>query len=204
MRIVAIDASRGRGVVSRSVAVAASSARDAGATVEIVRLADHDIRFCTGCGMCSFTGSCKIDDDLPAIVEKIAASDGVIFGVPSYFRKADRRIQAVMDRLSKYFSSNGQLRLPGFSEARVPSEPVARAAKRAVIITATSAPEPIATFFGYNTGPIRELRNSLSSGGIRTVGSLAVAGTWTKSRPELDEWECDKATSLGRVLAGKI
>jgi len=60
----------------------------------------------------------------------------------------------------------------------------------------------MATFFGYTTGPIRELRSALGSGGIRTVGSLAVAGTW--SRPELDEWECDKARSLGRVLAGKI
>jgi NAD(P)H-dependent FMN reductase len=204
VRIIAIDASRGRGVVSRSVELAARSAEQAGATVERIHLADYDVRFCTGCKMCRLTGSCKIDDDLPVLVEKIASSDGVIFGVPSYFRKADRALQAVMDRLCKYFASDGQLRLPGFSDKDIPVAPVARLAKRAVIITATHAPEPIATFFGYNTGPIRELRTSLSSGGIRTVGSLAVAGTWTKSRPELDEWECDKASSLGRVLAGKI
>ncbi len=204
MRIIAIDASRGRGVVSRSVELASRSAEEAGATVERVRLADIDVRYCTGCKMCRFTGACKIDDDLPSLAEKIAASDGVIFGVPSYFRKADRPLQAVLDRLAGYFSKSGQLRLPGFSDRDVPLVPEARAARRAVIITATDAPEPIATFFGYNTGPIRELRRSLGSGGIRTVGSLAVAGTWTKSRPDLDEWECDKAQSLGRVLAGKI
>jgi len=202
VRIIAIDASQGRGVVTRSVELAARSAEQAGATVERVRLADHDIRYCTGCKMCRLTGTCKIDDDLPGLAERIAASDGVIFGVPAYFRKAERPLQAVLDRLAGYFSRNGQLRLPGFSEREVPSAPDARAARRAVIITATAAPEPIATFFGYNTGPIRELRRSLGSGGIRTIGSLAVSGTW--ARPELDVWECDKAESLGRVLAGKI
>ncbi len=204
VKIIAIDASRSRGVVSRSVELAAKSAENAGATVERVRLTDYDIRFCTGCKMCNLTGACKIDDDLPGLAEKISESDGVIFGTPAYFRKADRSLQAVMDRLSSFFADNGQLRLPGFSEREVPLVPTARAAKRAVIITATTAPEPIATFFGYNTGPIRELRRSLGSGGIRTVGSLAVTGTWSKSRPDLDIWECDKAESLGRVLAGKI
>ncbi len=203
MRIIAIDASRGRGVVGRSVEVAARAAEAAGATVERVHLSDLDIRYCTGCRMCRLTGSCKIDDDLPALAEHIAESDGVIFGVPSYFRRADRALQAVLDRLSGYFASDGQLRLPGFSEAEIPRTVEARAVKRAVIITACSAPEPLATFFGYNSGPIRELRQSLGSGGIRTVGSLAVSGTWSR-RPAFDEWEQDKASSLGRVLAGKI
>jgi hypothetical protein len=202
VRIVAIDASPRRGVVSRSVEVAARAAESAGATVERVRLADFDIRFCTGCKMCRLTGACKIDDDLPSIAGLISDSDGVIFGVPAYFRKADRQLQAVLDRLSSFFPDDGQLRLPGFSESDLPRSHSARAAKRAVIITVSTAPEPIATFFGYTTGPIRELREALGSGGIRTVGSMAVAGT--KSRLELEEWESDKAASLGRVLAGKI
>lgn len=202
MKIVAIDASPRQGVVSRSVELAARSAEAAGAEVRRVHLADFDIRYCTGCRMCRISGACKIDDDLPALAEIIAASDGVIFGIPAYFRKADVAVRAVLDRLAGYFENDGQLRLPGFSERELPSEPHVRAAKRAVIITATAAPEPIATFFGYTSGPIRELRRSLGTGGIRTIGSLAVSGTW--SRPELDEWESDKAVSLGRVLAGRI
>lgn len=203
VRIIAIDASRGRGVVSRSVELAAKAAESSGAEVDRVRLGDYDVRYCTGCKMCRLTGACKIDDDLPELAERIAASDGVIFGVPSYFRKADRPVQAIMDRLSGYFSHDGQLRLPGFSEREIPSEPHVRAAKRAVIITATSAPEPIATFFGYTSGPIRELRRSLNTGGIKTIGSLAVSGSWA-GPAELDNIESEKASSLGRVLAGKI
>lgn len=204
MRIIAIDASRGRGVVSRSVEMAARAAESAGASVERVRLAELDIRYCTGCKMCRLTGSCKITDDLPALADLISGCDGVIFGIPSYFRKADRQVQALLDRLTSFFPDTAQLRFPGFCDSEVPRNASARAARRAVIITACSAPEPIATFFGYTTGPIRELREALGTGGIRTVGSLAVAGTWSKSRPDLDEWECDKARSLGRVLAGKI
>lgn len=204
MRIIAIDASRTRGVVSRSVELAARAAETSGAVVERVKLADLDIRFCTGCKMCRITGACKIDDDLPHLAEAIARSDGVIFGVPSYFRRADPRVQAVLDRIASFFPDDGQLRLPGFSDTEVPRATTARAARRAVIITACGAPEPIATFFGYTTGPIRELRRAFGSGGIRTVGSLAVASTWSHRRPDLDEWECDKARSLGRVLAGKI
>lgn len=203
MRIIAIDASRGRGAVSRSVELAARAAEAAGAEVERVRLDDYDIRYCTGCGMCRYTGTCKIDDDLPELAERIARANGVIFGVPSYFRKADRPLRAIMDRLSRYFSNDGQLRLPGFSERDVPSDPRVRAAKHAVIITATAAPEPIATFFGYTSGPIRELRRSLATGGIKTIGSLAIAGSWA-GPPELDQNERDKAASLGRVLAGRI
>lgn len=202
MKIVAIDSSPRRGVVSRSVETAARAAEEAGAQVVRVRLHDMEVRFCTGCNMCQLTGTCKIQDDLPALAQLISEADGVIFGTPSYFRHPDEATRAVLDRITGYFADNGQLRLPGMSERDVPRATSARAAKRAVIITACTTPEPLATFFGYTTGPVRELRRALESGGIRTIGSLSVTTAW--GRAPLDEWEHDKAASLGRVLAGKI
>jgi NAD(P)H-dependent FMN reductase len=202
MRIIAIDASPHHGVVSRSVETAAAAAEAAGAEVERVRLHDLKIRSCTGCGMCRLTGACKIGDDLPHLAERIAAADGVILGTPSYFRRPDGATAAFLERVSSYFASSGQMRLPGMGPANVPPLPVARDARRAVVITACAAPEPLATFFGYTTGPLRDLRAALGSGGIRTVGSLAVTDTWR--HPEVHEWERDKAQSLGRILAGKI
>ncbi len=202
MRVIAIDASMHRGVVSRSVEEAASAAEAAGAVVDRVRLADLEIRTCTGCGMCRATGVCKIADDLPELAERIATADGVILGTPSYFRRAEDATQALLDRLGGYFAHAGQLRLPGMGPDEIPRSPVARDARRAVVITACAAPEPLATFFGYTTGPLRALRHALGCGGIRTVGSLAVTDTWR--HPEIHEWEQDKARSLGRILAGKI
>lgn len=202
MRIVAIDASRRRGAVSASVETTVRAAEAAGAQVERYRLADLDIRYCTGCGMCKFTGTCKIEDDLPAIAERIEQANGVIIGTQSYFRRPDQATSALLDRLASYFPDDRQLRLPGMDASNVPLSGRARDAKRAVIITACSAPEPLATFFGYTTGPVRELRRALGSGGIRTVGSLAVTDTWR--HPGVDQWERDRACSLGRILAGKI
>lgn len=202
MRIIAIDASRRRGAVSRSVETAAIAAEAAGATVELVRLHELEVRECTGCNMCRVTGACKIADDLPGLVERIAQADGVIFGTPSYFKRPDDTTRAIMDRIAGYFADNGQLRLPGMSERHIPSLPTARAAKRAVIITACSAPEPLATFFGYTTGPVRELRGVLAHAHIRTIGSLALTTAW--GRTDFDDWERDKAASLGKILAGKI
>ena len=77
MKIVAIDASPGRGVISLSVEEAAASAETAGATVERVRLAALRVHSCTGCGWCKLTGVCKIPDDLPALAESIDDADGV-------------------------------------------------------------------------------------------------------------------------------
>jgi NADPH-dependent FMN reductase len=202
VKILAIDASPARGVISLSVEEAATAAQTAGAEVTRIRLVDLKVHSCTGCGWCRFTGACKIPDDLPMLAEAIDSADGVIFGLPSYFRRPDVNTQAILDRLQGFFPATGQLVLPGVSRRDVPAAPAARAAKRAVIITACKAPEPLATFFGYTTGPIRELRRALDGGGIRTVGSLALTGGWV--RRSFDEWERDKASSLGRMLAGKI
>ena len=202
MRILAIDASPRSGVVSRSVETAAVAAEAAGAHVERVHLSDLEIRFCTHCGLCKATGQCKIDDDLPELAERMAEADGVIFGTPAYFRRANDLTAAVLDRLSGYFADDGQLHLPGLGTRNVPQTERVLSIKRAVIITACAMPEPLATFFGYTTGPVRELRGALVGGGIRTIGSLAVTNTWR--HPEIREWECDRARALGRVLAGKI
>jgi len=203
VRIVAIDASPARGVVSQSVEEAARAAEKAGATVVRVRLSDLSVRSCTGCGMCRYTGACKIPDDLPALAEEIAEADGVIFGLPSYFRRPESHTRAIIDRVLRFFPDDRQMELPGLTRRDVPPVYEFRAAKRAVIITACKAPEPLATFFGYTTGPIRELRAAMNENGIRTVGSLALTGGgW--SRHSFDELERGRASSLGRMLAGKI
>lgn len=203
MRVMAIDASRRQGVVSRSVEIAARSAEATGAEVERVRLNQLTIRTCTGCSMCRLTGTCKIEDDLPAVAARMGEVDAIILGTDSYFRHSNESTGALLDRLASYFTvHDGQLRLPGLGPSQVPQTQRARCVKRAVIITACAMPEPLATFFGFTTGPVRDLREALVHGGIRTIGSLTVTDTWR--HPDIQEWEREKATSLGRVVAGKI
>lgn len=204
MRIIAIDATPRRGVISRSVETAAQAAEAAGAEVRIVRLRELDIRECTGCLVCKGNGVCKIRDDLPALGDELAVADAVIFGTPSYFVHAHGTTRALLSRLYGYLGTPAsparQGLEPGACPSGVPGGPKARG--RAVIITSCAVPEPLATFLGYSTAPVRELRRALGRGGIRTIGSLALTDTWR--RPGVHDWERDKARSLGRVLAGKI
>ena len=118
MRILAIDASPCRGVVSLSVEAAARSAERAEAHVDRVRLAELKVMSCTGCGMCRYGEGCKISDDLPALAQMIAESDGVIFGIPAYFRHPDPAVRTTLDRLARFFPADGQLVLPGVNPVR--------------------------------------------------------------------------------------
>lgn len=204
MLIVAIDASPRRGVISLSVEAAARAAETTGASVTRVRLAELEIRYCTGCGMCRATGCCKIRDDLPRLADLIASADGIILGTPSYFRRPNELTKALIDRLSSYFGDTGTPSRRELAERGSPDSTAVppAAARHAVIITACSAPEPLATFFGYSTGPVRVLRRALGRTGTRTVGSLAVTDLWR--HPEMCDVERDRASSLGRLLAGRI
>lgn len=202
MRILAIDASKRHGVVSRSVEIAARAAECSGAKVDRVRLSELEIRSCTNCRICLASGVCKIEDDLPELAKRITEADGVIFGTSSYLTRADETTRAVLDRITGYFADLGQMKLPGLGSEQIPLTRPAREVRRAIIITACSAPEPLATFFGHTTGPIRELRATLGEGGIRTIGSLAV--TSTRRETGIDDEELQRAASLGRILAGKI
>jgi len=69
---------------------------------EIVNLADFRIELCLGCKVCFEKGEecCPRKDDRDALIEKIAASDGVIFATPSYMFQVSALMKALIDRLA--------------------------------------------------------------------------------------------------------
>lgn len=71
----------------------------AGVDLDIIQLADHDIRGCGPCGDCnSRTSPCQVDDATHGIVERMAASDGVIFCAPVQGFGLGSRMQAFIER----------------------------------------------------------------------------------------------------------
>jgi len=187
--------------VSRSVEAASLAAEAAGATVHRVMLRDLEIRTCTSCSICQATGVCKIQDDLPELARQISYSNGIIFGTPDTARHANDATRAIFDRLRGYFSSN-QMRLPGIDLEHAPRTSSARQARRAIIITACRSHHPLATFFGYSAGPIRQLRSALHDSGIRTIGTLELRSDL--SRAPASSKDAEIASNFGRMLAGKI
>lgn len=90
MKIVAVLGSPSKNgntsILAREVL---KGAQDAGAEIEEIVLADHQIGFCRGCigktpVMCMSTGKCNISDDAEALKQKLYSSDGIILASPSY------------------------------------------------------------------------------------------------------------------------
>jgi multimeric flavodoxin WrbA len=73
---------------------------------EMVFLPELRIERCRQCrydgwGMCVDRGECVIEDDFSKVVEKLRASDGVVFATPVYWSDLSESLRAFLDRLRR-------------------------------------------------------------------------------------------------------
>jgi multimeric flavodoxin WrbA len=73
--------------------------------VEIVRLSDYRIETCRGCKACCDKGEelCPLKDDRDVLIEKMMASDGVVFASPNYSFQVSGMMKVFLDRLGFAF-----------------------------------------------------------------------------------------------------
>jgi multimeric flavodoxin WrbA len=76
-----------------------------GVDCEIVALSDYRIETCRGCKNCFRRGEefCPLKDDRDVLIEKMTASDGVIFATPNYSYQVSSVMKAFLDRLGFVF-----------------------------------------------------------------------------------------------------
>ena len=99
MKVVGIVCSpRKGGNTEILVTEALGAAREMGSETELILVAGKNIAPCDGCGTCSKSGECRIDDDMQNIYRSFAEADGIIFGTPSYFNNVSAQAKAVVDR----------------------------------------------------------------------------------------------------------
>ena len=86
---------------------AMQGAQDAGASAEMINLYSLNFKGCTSCFACKLKsrphGSCAMKDDLSPVLEKVKASDAIIFGTPIYFMNMSAGMIAFIERL--FFSN---------------------------------------------------------------------------------------------------
>lgn len=85
-----------------AVAQFLSNLRSMGAfETEIVRLSDYRIEVCRGCKLCMDKDEalCPLQDDRDLLIEKMAASDGVVFASPNYCFQVSGLMKVWLDRL---------------------------------------------------------------------------------------------------------
>ena len=77
----------------------ARGARETGHEVEIIRVADKKIGFCTGCYACTKTHQCVQRDDMDYIIDKLLKADVIVFSSPVYFYNMTAQLKVCIDRL---------------------------------------------------------------------------------------------------------
>jgi multimeric flavodoxin WrbA len=75
---------------------------EAGAEVEWIHVAERDIGYCQGCHTCMREGFCPIQDDVPAIRDKLLAADGIVVGSPVYEGQTTAQLKTLQDRLTLF------------------------------------------------------------------------------------------------------
>ncbi len=72
---------------------------------EIVRLSDYTLKPCRGCFRCFEKGEafCPLKDDRDILMDKITASDGVIFATPNYSFDMSGLMKVFLDRFGYAF-----------------------------------------------------------------------------------------------------
>jgi len=73
--------------------------------IEIVALSDYRLGICSGCKLCFVKGEefCPQKDDRDVLIEKIAASDGVVLASPNYSFQVSAIMKIFLDRLGFIF-----------------------------------------------------------------------------------------------------
>jgi len=72
---------------------------------EVITLSDHRLGTCRGCQLCFEKGEefCPMKDDRDVLIEKIMASDGVVFASPNYSFQVSAVMKIFLDRLGFVF-----------------------------------------------------------------------------------------------------
>ena len=109
MKIYAINGSpRHTGNTSILLQHALDGAASNGAETELIHLTDLQFSGCKSCFACKLNhapsyGKCAIQDELTPVLEKLLASDGIIFGTPIYFGGETGMFRNLIERL--YFAN---------------------------------------------------------------------------------------------------
>lgn len=195
MKILAISGSYRRGAtIDQAVEAAAAGARSAGAEVQVVRLADSEIRFCDNCRACmqepgEARGGCRIADGMAAILDAADGADGYILGAPVNCFNANALTRAFLERLGPYAWWPWGAKAPKMRKKA--------GSKRAVLITSSAMPSLFGRLF---TGSLRALKFAAAAFGAKVAGTLFIGMSSSEPRPELPAGDRLRAERLGRRL----
>jgi len=112
MKVVAFNGSpRKEGNTYEAIKLVAEELQREGIEVEIVHIANKEIKGCTACNSCfkSCNEACIINDEVNQWIQKIKEADGIILGSPVHFSEMSANMKAFLDRAFYVNSANKSL-----------------------------------------------------------------------------------------------
>lgn len=110
MKVLLINGSpRAKGNTALALSTMAEIFANEGIETEIIQVGHLNLRGCIGCGGCSESGKCVVDDIVNEVAEKLKAADGLVLGSPVYYASANGTLISFLDRL--FYSANFDKRM---------------------------------------------------------------------------------------------
>ena len=107
MKMLTLSGSRNhQGCTAQAINALHEGFKKGGGTAEAIFLLDLKLERCRQCeidgwGICRRDGTCIIEDDFAATVDKVIASDIVVFANPVYFADLSESMRSFLDRLRR-------------------------------------------------------------------------------------------------------
>jgi multimeric flavodoxin WrbA len=173
-----------------------AAAAEEGADVQKVQLLDQHIEFCTNCQTCTLAagtarGKCIIDDDMPAILEAIEASDAIILASPMNFWTVTALMKRFIERLVCYAYWPWSRAIPAERLKRKDKH------KRAIVVASCAAPAWMGRYF---TSMHKLMRSTAKLLGARKVHTLFIGLARNTPTSSLSDHARARAAKLGRRL----
>ena len=159
-------------------------AEEKGATVEMVRTNDLDVKPCVGCMACRTQNLCKIsDDDSQRVLRLLQASDAVVIGAPCYWGNIPGQMKLMFDR-QVYGMMRDTPRFP---------EPLMKG-KMCILVSTCTTPWPFNIWMNQSRGAIRALKEIGRYAGFKIVKTIERGGTvMHPTLTDKDKKKCRKA-----------
>ena len=97
--ILGISGGKRGGNTEFAVKAALEECKKAGLETDFINLNNLDINHCIDCGKCrAMDVNCWQEDDMPEVIEKLEAANGIIIGSPVYFGNISSRLATLFER----------------------------------------------------------------------------------------------------------
>lgn len=185
MNILILNASpRSNGSICAMLNAMEKEAVQQGAHVDTIRVADLQVKACTGCMACRTRRDCVLPhDDAQRIAEIIKACDALIIGAPCYWGNMPGQLKVLFDRMVYALIEDNPHGFP---------KPLHKG-KQAILVSTCTTPYPFNILFDQSRGTVKALKAVLKWTGFRVKAVIERGSIKEKPVDSKDLTRCQKA-----------